>query len=234
MKRALTTILTALVALSLMTAGSPPAVAETSPGSQRIDSRSAAESVLRGTNKRAAMPQVGQSHAVQVARAALPALRLSGNGEVAVGRSVGFRDGDLQYISSPLLGSDLLDASNVTIVLDSSGRIADYYETIFVPMDANSGRVVIWHRGEIAFDKVATNDGVIADPAQPLQVSFSWSKFNKCLASQGIASWAITAITAACSALCVATVGAGCALCISAAALVGGSTLAFCLGKAQQ
>ena len=50
----------------------------------------------------------------------------------------------------------------------------------------------------------------------------------------GIPGWVITAITIACAAVCVGTVGLGCVGCIAAAAGVWGGQVGYCIDQAQK
>nr|WP_300145858.1 hypothetical protein [Propionicimonas sp.] len=225
------------VSLSLAVVTAQPTAAHprlpASPMS-RIDVRSAAVDLQKKVEQRDSRQHLRRSEAVRTLKAAYPRLALSGFGEVAINQATGYLDHSTRIISAPVVGGNLMLGSNVTVFVGPDGNLIDSYEILFVPMDENSGRTVIWRAGTIVFDKVTTNDGSVLDPTDPVNVGFSLSKFNKCLASQGIAAWVVTAITAACSVACAATVGTGCAVCIIALALVAGPTLALCLGRAQQ
>jgi hypothetical protein len=57
-----------------------------------------------------------------------------------------------------------------------------------------------------------------------------WSCFNSCLASMGIAAWAIAALGFACGTVCVGTAGTGCLLCLKAAQVITTGTVTYCFG----
>jgi hypothetical protein len=59
-----------------------------------------------------------------------------------------------------------------------------------------------------------------------------WGNFNQCLSNAGIAAWVITGISIACAAVCVATLGAGCLVCLGAASAGFSGTVTFCIGMA--
>ncbi|SHG38334.1 hypothetical protein SAMN02745221_00064 [Thermosyntropha lipolytica DSM 11003] len=58
-----------------------------------------------------------------------------------------------------------------------------------------------------------------------------WSCFNSCLAGMGVPAWAITALSVACSAICIGTAGAACLLCLKAAEVVLVGTVTYCFGQ---
>lgn len=58
-----------------------------------------------------------------------------------------------------------------------------------------------------------------------------WGCFNNCLASQGIAAWAITALSVACGVVCVGTVGVGCLACLAGGGAVTTYTVTWCFNK---
>jgi hypothetical protein len=64
-----------------------------------------------------------------------------------------------------------------------------------------------------------------------IELAFSWSKFNDCLASAGIAAWTIAAIGVACGVICAGTLGTGCAACIAAAGGIGAGTVTYCIRR---
>lgn len=76
----------------------------------------------------------------------------------------------------------------------------------FVCDDA-SGPARMWVDGNLTMDKqLSTAD---AENNVTTYAGF-WDKLNNCLANAGIPGWVITAITIACAAVCVGTVGLGC------------------------
>lgn len=59
-----------------------------------------------------------------------------------------------------------------------------------------------------------------------------WGNFNDCLASKGIAAWAITSLSIVCGFACIGTVGAGCVPCLLGAGLLTEGVIAYCIGMA--
>lgn len=59
-----------------------------------------------------------------------------------------------------------------------------------------------------------------------------WSNFNDCLASKGIAAWAITSLSVICGFACIGTAGAGCVPCLLGAGLLTEGVIAYCIGMA--
>lgn len=216
----------------IATAPPPAASAEPSSIRQRVDIRTASELVAKNRLK---SPISSASPMARIeARSEFRRIRLSGYGSPSFSESVTVQDGSRSIISVPLSGASLVSGSNVTLVYDS-GKLVDYYEVIYAAMDATSGRGIVWRNGAIVFDKVATDDGTVVDPSTPLNVkTFSLSKFNKCLANQGIAAWAVALAGVICGAGCAATFGMACALCFAGISFISGGVIALCLGKAQQ
>ncbi|WP_167345620.1 hypothetical protein [Paenibacillus riograndensis] len=52
-----------------------------------------------------------------------------------------------------------------------------------------------------------------------------------CLASQGVAAWAITLLGILCAAGCAATAGLSCYVCLAAADIGAGSAVGYCLAQ---
>lgn len=212
----------------------PPSTASatTHGASQMVDVRAAAEQLTASHAKdrvRTAAASVRDS-----ARADLARVRLSGFGTPVYSDTVALQDGSRSLVSVPLVGADFATGSNATLVYDS-GKLVDYFEVVYVALDAHSGRAIVWHNGAIIFDKVATNDGTITDPSTPLKVkSFSYDKFQKCLNQHGVAAWAVSLAAVICGMGCTATFGMACALCFAGISFIAGGTIALCLGKAQQ
>ncbi|MDM7889329.1 hypothetical protein QUG98_12800 [Curtobacterium sp. RHCJP20] len=122
-------------------------------------------------------------------------------------------------------GADVLPESSVTAVLDG-GRVRTWSELVLTPTTADSGRLQTWINGIAGLDRDVT--------AQPAARSTWWSRFSSCLNSAGVAAWAITALTIACSAACLVTAGVGCIACITAAGAATSGTISFCAGKASR
>jgi len=119
----------------------------------------------------------------------------------------------------------VLTESSVTAVLDS-GHVRTWSELVLTPKSADSGRLQTWINGMAGLDRDVT--------AAPTVRSTWWSRFSSCLNSAGVAAWAITALTIACSAACLVTAGVGCIACITAAGAATSGTISFCAGKASR
>lgn len=129
------------------------------------------------------------------------------------------------YVSYQLIGEGVY-ASNLGAFVAPDGTVAQRTE-LAIQGDDTSGTVRMWVDGEKTLDRVVTNpDSGLITP------QFSWSKFNRCLSSAGIPGYVITALTIACAAVCVGTVGVGCVACIAAAAGIFGGTVGYCLDEA--
>lgn len=118
----------------------------------------------------------------------------------------------------------VLPESNLTVVFDGNGAAVGSSELVLTPRSADAGRVQSWVDGVLRVDRIVDETDVVIAP----NASW-WTKFSNCLNSVGVASWAITAITIACSAVCVVTVGLGCLACLGAASAVASGTINYCI-----
>lgn len=131
------------------------------------------------------------------------------------------------FVSVPLSG-DGVYTSNVGALLDRRGSVLQRTE-IAIQGDNLGGSVRMWIDGEETLNQyVASPDSSEVN----IQAKFSWSKLNTCLSNAGIPAWAITAVSIACSAICVGTAGIGCLGCIAAAAGIAGGVAGYCLDQA--
>ncbi|QCR44767.1 hypothetical protein C1N91_15720 [Curtobacterium sp. SGAir0471] len=122
-------------------------------------------------------------------------------------------------------GAGVLAESSVTAVVDG-GHVRTWSELVLTPRSSDSGRLQTWINGIAGLDRDVT--------AAPTVRSTWWSRFSSCLNSAGVAAWAITALTIACSAACLVTAGVGCIACITAAGAATSGTISFCAGKASR
>lgn len=127
--------------------------------------------------------------------------------------------------------ADVLDQSGVSVFYNKSGNIESVGEFVLTPKTSHSGTVQLWNNNHKVVDRqVQAPKHMTNSTIHPN--GFSWSKFNSCLASKGVAAWAITAISVACGAACAATAGAGCIVCAVAAAGISGTTIGTCAAAA--
>lgn len=129
-------------------------------------------------------------------------------------------------------------------------KIDFYYEIKIIGDSENtSSEVAIYSNGNLLNEQTLqfTEDDFIVESQeqfatngssfsllQPQKVEASWwSKFNDCLASKGIASWAITSLSVICGFACIGTAGAGCVPCLLGAGLLTEGVIAYCAGKAK-
>ncbi|WP_243791077.1 hypothetical protein [Saccharopolyspora gloriosae] len=124
------------------------------------------------------------------------------------------------------------DPSALTVLFDKQGNLAHTIETKIARVSETSVRFQIWKDGDPAFDMVLDEHGPhLTDgadwgkpSAQPITAQgFSWTKFNDCLAAQGIRWTVVVFVGIACAVACGATFGTACAICIAAE---GGTSIA--------
>lgn len=129
-----------------------------------------------------------------------------------------------------------MNKSYFTVIFDKNGNLEYYAEIKIVVDDVNyTSEVEVYNNGDLAkkehlelekedFDLPSSNEEVatngLASFFQPLKASAGfWSEFNDCLASKGIAGWAITSLSVVCGLACAATAGTGCIPCLLGAGL---------------
>lgn len=81
-------------------------------------------------------------------------------------------------------------------------------------LDSSTVHLEVWQDSTQVRNLKITNPSA-AEPGGAIAQAFSWSVLNRCLSNAGIAWWIISAISVTCAAVCVATAGFGCALCIA-------------------
>lgn len=125
--------------------------------------------------------------------------------------------------------------SAVNVFFDGQGKKLDTIEFNFVPVSATSGEVRTWLNGDLisnqlaeapVADESATDDGMAT---AGYTKGDWWGNFLQCMNSAGAAGWLVTAITIACAAICVVTLGAGCVVCIAGAAGTTGGVVGACI-----
>ncbi|ARB39717.1 hypothetical protein MXM59_10865 [Mammaliicoccus sciuri] len=136
-----------------------------------------------------------------------------------------------------------LNYSVLGVILDNKGQIKNYVELQIIGNDVNyTADVKSYMNGNLVKSKVlelnkkdfeTSADSSLKVPGEKkAQAKSWWSKFSTCMNNMGVASWAISAISVACSAVCVGTAGAGCAACIVAAGLATEGVAAKCVTEA--
>ncbi|MFE1080660.1 hypothetical protein ACFW31_19190 [Nocardiopsis alba] len=125
----------------------------------------------------------------------------------------------------PLTGGDLTDSA-LTVSIASDDTTGQVHEMLLREISPTSGSVEFWVDGVNHVDQVveAGDEGQVSTQG--------FSDFIDCLNNQGASGWLVAAISLACSAVCVGTVGAGCIPCITAAAGVTGGVVGFCIRRA--
>lgn len=152
---------------------------------------------------------------------------LSSAGSITPGTAQAYSNGKQILVRAGVEGKDLVEPSGVSALYDEgTGRTSSTVETVFV--QANGGGFVkTWIDG-----KDVLNTFVPTPKDSDKTRTIGWDEFTSCLNNAGVASWVITAITIACSAICLGTAGAGCVPCITAAAGVTGGVFYSCAAQA--
>ena len=112
------------------------------------------------------------------------------------------------FVSSTLDGA--AKGSVITAALSADGKVEQIYQISLKEESPTSGHLKTYADGKIDKDQQVTADETTLE-------GMDWNGFNDCLASAGIAAWAITGLSVVCGAACIATAGSGCILCIAAA-----------------
>ncbi|WP_146552498.1 hypothetical protein [Rummeliibacillus sp. SL167] len=141
-----------------------------------------------------------------------------------------------------------LNKSYFAIIFDKNGHLEYYAETKIIGDDVNyTADVEVYNNGDLAkkehlklekedFDLSSSNEEVankgLTSFFQPVKASAGfWSEFNDCLASKGIAAWAITALSVACGFACASTAGVACIPCLLGAGLATEGVVSYCAFK---
>lgn len=142
----------------------------------------------------------------------------------------GFQTPDGLVLRLPFAAhSGVLAESGIAAVFDGHGQTAGTSELVLTARSADSGRVQTWTDGILRVDRVVRE----ADASVQARSTW-WSRFSDCLNSKGVAAWAVTALTVACSAICIASVGTLCLGCLAAASAVTSGTISYCVAKASR
>jgi len=145
-------------------------------------------------------------------------------------------DNNLKVFRVPFsTGQGILSISSLQIFFDGNNNLLDIVEYNFVPYSAESGAVQSWHNGELVLNQVivAPENSRSSYDNELILPEYKrgdwWGNFNECLTNAGIPSWVISGISIACSVICAATFGVGCAVCLGAITGVWGGTIAGCI-----
>ena len=143
----------------------------------------------------------------------------------------------------PIKGDDVEKDSRYVIVFNKKGKVVNEYLLLGLKADANQTETIVKRDGVTVVDALISSEGNIVsgtvihsngeiqhfDETTVVPQSF-WSCLNDCLASQGIAAWAITALGILCAVACVGTAGLGCFGCLLAADIGAGAVVGYCVG----
>jgi hypothetical protein len=133
--------------------------------------------------------------------------------------------------------------SKYYLIINSAGQIVSEVLLLGIKDEKGLIRSIVNQNGSVIFDTLMTEKGEIqagfAITSDGVKHEYSntmltpkgfWSCFNNCLASQGIAAWAVTTISILCAVSCAATFGVGCAVCLGGITVVSGSVVGYCSG----
>ncbi|UYO06419.1 hypothetical protein [Paenibacillus sp. PSB04] len=148
------------------------------------------------------------------------------------------------FVYYPIIGGESQKDSQYIMVFDNNGKNLDNILMLGlknkngdIQSFAKSGgkevlNAVIKSDGKVISGTSIHSNGEIQDLSKPtMQVFGFWSCLNDCLASQGVAAWAITALGIICAAGCAATAGLGCYVCLAGADIAAGSVVGYCWGQ---
>lgn len=134
-----------------------------------------------------------------------------------------------RLVTIPLAGDALPDVSKV-VFMYAKGR-ASVVEMTVRMIDTSTVHLELWQDGSQVRNVNITNPNVVQADDGVVQ-AFSWSVLNRCLSNAGIAWWVISAISVTCAAVCLATAGFGCAVCIAGLAGSNVGLAAACVKRA--
>lgn len=150
----------------------------------------------------------------------------SGTGRISPPTLRSFTNGDLVMVRSGLIGTGVVEPSGISLLFDKTTRQpVQSVETIFL-QGAGGGTVTTWIDGTKVLDRFVADQV----PSEK-NVTVGWNEFAACLNGAGVASWVITAITIACSAICLGSAGTGCVPCLVAAGGITGGVFYSCAAQ---
>lgn len=142
--------------------------------------------------------------------------------------SIGKNPENEDIIINASLKNEEYNIEYITIVL-SENELISYQENHFVANVENSTvDSIVWENGELSFsDNIQLSEEDFQNNNDGIVTFGFWSKFNDCLASMGVASWAITAASIACAGL-----GPGAIPCYYGLSFLTGGIIGHCFDKA--
>jgi hypothetical protein len=120
--------------------------------------------------------------------------------------------------------NDVEKFNGVSITFNQDNKATSTLEVSLKMTSDETAALKTWVNG----DKVT--DVQFSKP--DVQPQWSWSYFNDCLASQGVAWATIAALGFLCGAACVFTAGTACVVCLYAGSSLSGGTIGWCIGQA--
>ena len=132
-----------------------------------------------------------------------------------------------------------------------SSTIIDTLAGLFTTRPDHNIAAQVWKQGKEVLNVVMTPDGkqfvqgYVAHPtgqhqtlrgavSPQLNIGCWWNEMNSCLASQGIAAWAVALVSVVCGVACAATLGAGCIACLGGISFISGTVIGeYCIGYSQ-
>ncbi|MFF2154352.1 hypothetical protein ACFVVQ_03480 [Paenibacillus chitinolyticus] len=150
------------------------------------------------------------------------------------------------FVYFPIEGSAEKD-SKYYIIFNDKGVFQSDILLLGLKEKDNFIHAVVHNNDQVVFDALLQENGSVesgfAILSDNTKQEFSkstvapkgwWSCFNNCLASQGVAAWAITVVSTMCGVACAATFGIGCAICFGGITVVSGSVVGYCSGTCQK
>lgn len=137
-------------------------------------------------------------------------------------------NGSGYFVQYPIrANSDYEIISNISFTVDSDFKISSVVEVNLKLIDEEHADLQVWSDGKNTINQILEKPDV--------QPQWSFSKFTKCLGSELGVSWAvISTIAMLCTPACMATVGVGCVLCVTAGGSLTGFNWGYCIAKASR
>lgn len=113
-----------------------------------------------------------------------------------------------------------------------AGRVEMENWTALLPdeVSPDSGNVRTWVNGALVTDRTVGQPAADAEEFGALYKKGDWwGNFLECMNGAGVSSWLVSAISVACSTICIITAGAGCVACLAAAAAGTGGAVGACI-----
>ncbi|CAM4192966.1 hypothetical protein GCM10009799_11880 [Nocardiopsis rhodophaea] len=227
--KAFTALTVFLVSMTALVYNTLPASALTTAGamSMAAPSQTATADLAKALEQRAEAQLVKGEKADSYIAQARDAVSTTGT-HLKEGESSKFSQGEVSRLADgttlvvfPLTGGDLT-SSALTVSFAPNGTTGSVYEMLLREISATSGSVEFW------VDGLKQVDHIVKESQASTQ---GWSEFVDCLNNSGVAAWIVTAITIACSAICVGSAGTACIACIAAAAGTTGGTIGYCISE---